>query len=501
MLSKINQLIDSGLYLEAKNALSEIINQETSAEQVIIHSILKIKTNLLMRNFNEVFIDTEKLLQEKNISENSLSFIKINNIQIEALWRTNQLEKALNLGLYLFDKYNDANEKNESLKIEIGYLLYNLGRIYLFTGKLSLALDYSQRSLLKRETIDSKINIAESLNLLGIIYGYMGNSDKAINYYKESLNFREQAGNKQLMAYSLNNIGENYRLKGEIYLALEYYEKCLVLSKECNDKEGIRHALAGLGTIYINTGELNKALRYYELCTENFSGDISPFHKIEYLFLILKLKLSLKVSQEDPALVKIIQEIEEISFHYSDQTVKLFSRLSKAFILKESPRLRDIGKAQEILEEILTEEITYMENAILTMQTLVELYLVELQISKDDTLLAKINDLINKMLKIAKEQNYYPIIIKSSILQARMALLDDKFDQATRILDQAHNLAEQNNLNGLINLIEDEQQKMIKKIKKWQNLIDANSSMYERIQQSKLLNYIKDIEKLIEKEE
>jgi tetratricopeptide (TPR) repeat protein len=393
----------------------------------------------------------------------------------------------------MYSEINSHEKANISINIQFGYILCNLARIYLYLGKFIQSQNFAERSLQIRRNLPSKIDLAESLNVLGIIFGHKGESDKAIAMYSQSLELRRKIGNKKLSAYSLNNIGENYRLKGEIKKALEFYNECYDICVEIKDVDGVRLGLTGRGSCYIALGELNNALQNYQECISLFTKNTSPFHKIEMLFLTIKLKLSMKLSYEDE-----LTQIEKLSDEFDDKTIIFFDKLTKALILKESPKLRTKLKAQDILEEILNDDTVNMEFTLVAMQSLVELYLIELKISDDKKILKNISDLINEMQYIAKTQNYFPILIKTIILQARFALINNKIENCINILNEAKTLALEKNLEAFLPLIEQEKKLITKEFKKWQKLIDSNASMYERIQESHLIDYLQEIEKIVE---
>jgi hypothetical protein len=65
-------------------------------------------------------------------------------------------------------------------------------------------------------------------------------------------------------------------------------------------------------------------------------------------------------------------------------------------------------------------------------------------------------------------------------------------------LNEAKTLALEKNLEAFLPLIEQEKKLITKEFKKWQKLIDSNASMYERIQESHLIDYLQEIEKIVE---
>ena len=488
MFSDIQFLIDKGDYQLAKDKLNLVLNKNHEPMISLEAEIYNLKILLCLDDFKSFETSYQRLIQYYT-EHTSIFYFQIQNLNIEMLWRTNCLDKALDNALNL--NIEPLVGVNIDFKTQYGYLLYNLSRITLYLGDIQKSQSYATQSLEIRKTLPSKLDLSETLNVLGIIHGYNGESDKAIEFYKQSLSLKRAIGNKRLEAYSLNNIGENYRLMGDIEKALSYYNQCYEIGLELNDLEAIRFGLIGKGSSYTSIGEYDTALQLYEECFSLFSDSLAPFHKIEFSFVILRLKLLMKKDYSEE--LKLINEIHD---QFNDNTIKFFSKMTKAFLLKESPRIKTRLMAQDIFEEILDDDIVNMEYTILAMQSLVELYLIELQISDNTSLLENINGLIHDMLELANEQHFYPLMIKSIILQSRIAFLNNNIDNCLQILQEAYLIVEQNKLDKFYPLIDYEKEFITEQLSKWKYLAESDASMYQKIQESHLLSYLQDIAKL-----
>jgi len=82
-------------------------------------------------------------------------------------------------------------------------------------------------------------------------------------------------------------------------------------------------------------------------------------------------------------------------------------------------------------------------------------------------------------------------IIKALILKAKLALIEGQFGTVTEIFEQALDIANTNQLAQLRVVIETEKRVFENEIYKWKDLVDSNATMYERIEQTKILDYIK----------
>ncbi len=174
--------------------------------------------------------------------------------------------------------YNDqllklAEKNNLSTTIPILKICYskhlanainNLGYIAQQRGNPKKAIEYYDKSLKTRETIDDKSGIATSLNNIAQIYANEGAIDKAIEYHHKSLRIREQIHEKIGIAMSLNNLGYIFDNQGDIPKALEFYHKSLAIKEEINDKRGMAESFINLGLIYSKLNDTTKALEYYQ---------------------------------------------------------------------------------------------------------------------------------------------------------------------------------------------------------------------------------------------
>lgn len=493
MWHEISSLVQKGnLELAEKkfSGLKGSIKEENMSNTLLKYEILIL---LAESQFTLVKNKIESFFLQNPESSNDLIIIAIKNMYIEALWRLNFLENALVLAEELKKYFEETNTDDIiNFNDQYSYVLYNLSRIYVYLADYKIAEEYAQDSLNLRTKYSSKFDQAEVLNVLGIINGYAGKPDEAIKYYKHSLAIRRELGNERLIAYTINNIGENYRLKGEEAKALNSYLECYEICSKLEDKQGMRLGLIGSASINLSQTKFEKALDDCQKCLTLFDENASPFHTIEMLFQTIRLKLLLHKDYKNE-----LEQVYSLGKKFSDKTITFYTKMTQAFILKENTRIRTKLKAQELFEEILSEDYQNIEYVILAMQSLVELYLIELQISNDTTILEDINKLLSRMHELAKQQNFFPLMIKTIILQSRFALLNNKIDNCFEILDEAELLIKDKHLTGFSLLLDQERVFINEQISKWKTLVDSNASMYQKIQESHLLHYLQDIEKLV----
>lgn len=482
----VQQLIDKGDFTHAEEELQLIPEEAT-----LVKEIFNLKIQLGKSNFNFILQNAPKLLKTYAIGNQDLHYFQIQNIYTEALWKSNYFEKAIEITKEL--ENNLSQQTDEEFKTEYGYLLNNQARISIYTGDFRNAETYAKKSIEIREKLLSKVDLSETYNVLGIMEWYEGKNDQAIEFFEKSLELRKEVGNIKLIAYSLNNIGEIYRIRGEIKKSFDCYDQCYQMSSLEDDIEGIRLGLIGKGTILMNKGEFDLALGNFEEFLSYLSDSLSPFLQIEALFNIVRLKLLMKLDYS-----KQLEIIRDLGNKFHDKRIVFYLQLTEAFIVKENPRIKTKLSAQDLFENILSKDIVNMEYTMLVMESLVELYLIELQISDNSQLLERINQLISDMLDLAQKQHLYPFMIKTIILQSRLALLNDDIGNCLHILEKATQLVQEKELSEFLPLIESENAFVNSELTKWQTLVESDASMYQRIKESNLLNYLQDIRKIFE---
>ncbi|MFN2511370.1 MAG: CHAT domain-containing protein [Pyrinomonadaceae bacterium] len=124
------------------------------------------------------------------------------------------------------------------------------------------ALDYSQRSLLLRETLGDRAGKAKTLAHLGNIHYEQGNYTQALEYHQQSLALRRALNDKAGIANTLNSIGGIEAEQGNYTQALEHVRQSLALCEELGSKLGMATALGFLSSIHQKQGQYMLALDF-----------------------------------------------------------------------------------------------------------------------------------------------------------------------------------------------------------------------------------------------
>ncbi len=121
----------------------------------------------------------------------------------------------------------------------------------------------------------------------------------------------------------------------------------------------------------------------------------------------------------------------------------------------------------------------------------------ELKLYGDEKILDETELLVLKLQEMGQTMKIFSATVEGLILESKITLLKGQIGKAIEILDQAYIIAEQRELNRLKNQVSLERKILNSEIEKWTELVNRNAHMYERIQQSKITEYLKEAQKIL----
>jgi len=189
-------------------------------------------------------------------------------------------------------------------------------------------------------------------------------------------------------------------------------------------------------------------------------------------------------------------QLQIIADNSDNKHIVLYYKLAKALILKSSKRSRKKAQAEDSLQKIIEDEIFDHELTVLAMKHYIELLLIELKSFGEEEVFDEAVALIGKLLVIAQEQKSLTLIVETMLLRSKFALIKGDVDKANEYLEQAEINAEEYNLTALHKQVQDERAALNEDMEKWRDLVDKGASMFERIEQANMINYIKQMQKL-----
>ncbi|MFX1535423.1 MAG: tetratricopeptide repeat protein [Promethearchaeota archaeon] len=424
-----------------------------------------------------------------------------------------------NLSHFFRDAKNDAVKGLEYLqqsltiwgelddKSSITFCLESIGETYLVLGDLEHANTSFQKLLAIMEEIGNKERLAYFLRSIGWRYLLRGaGTDQALEYFLESLTMFEDLEDKKGIALVYNNLGVGYRFKGELELALEYSHKSLSKHEEIDEPLFRVDPLINLATIYHAKGELEAAYEYsakaLSLSKESGNDLVAAYA----LYSLVSLSLETNQLEEAKSYSQQLQTLYTHGYQAEQMrrglirhimTIGQYAKLAEALILKTSPRLKDKGKAQEILEQIAEEISEFFEITSTAMLHLCDLHIFELKASGEQTVLQETKTLVQRFTVRARQQHSISSVVDALILQAKLAMVEGDLIVATQLLDQARTTAMDKGLTRLGEKATMESQLLEAQYDNWHHLIDSNAPYSIRLKQARFEDYLTEALKVI----
>ncbi|MFX0062673.1 MAG: tetratricopeptide repeat protein [Candidatus Hermodarchaeota archaeon] len=421
----------------------------------------------------------------------------------------------------------------------IGNSLHNMGVCYSNKGEYDTALDYFQRTLDIAKQTGNSHWIAQVNTLIGIAYvNIKGEPDTALTYYQQALSIYEKIGNPHWIAFTLGFMVTPYIYKGELETALEYNRRCLRLSQEVYGKTENAYNLARcfyrFAVIYYYKGELDTALDYIQQNLA-FQGTIGEPYLFTWTIFLSALVYQAQ-GELDRALERLQQYLNDIEqsgnelwisealFHlvrvvlaqnnqsqaqeYLTRLHQLqsrtpnpliyhYSRLAEALILKQSQRAREKFQAQPILEQIMREEVLNFDLTALAIIQLCDLLIAEVKFYGEPDVWEEAKALIEKLYGMAQDQHSFSMSVEALLLRAKSAAVDGKLPQALNYYEQARLTATEKDLTVLLAKVDTEQKRFEAEFAMWQQLIQSNVPLQERVKTAQMEDYIKQVQQML----
>ena len=475
-IRKITQLIVQG---QLNSALSKIENLEKGTElegnDLNTAKLLKSNTLIKLGNFKDSLKLVHLVLKASEIYNNKLQRAESFRLLGIIYWNKGEIDKALDYyrqSFVIFEKLRDMEG--------IGKNLNHFGSIFQMKGRLDLAIEYKQNAAQILEDVGDQLNYALALQNISEIYTSKGELGLAFEYAQKSLAIFEELGNKHSIAENLHAIGEIFKNKGDFDAALEFYKTSLVLYKEVGKPGAL--SLASMGEIY-------HAREEFELALENYSQSLGFFEEIGSLETRTLFYNLIKLSIDTNALEQAkhyIQRLQKLNEKEDNIVLNQIYRLAQAMLLKTSKRITNIAKAQKMFQQVAEEEIVFFELTVDAILNLSDLLLTELHSFGNEEVLDEVKVWSNKLLEIAQTQHSFSLRAETYLLQSKLALLELDVERAQSLLNQAKRLAEENDLQQLINKIIEEQFFLQKQLSKWERMSEQKLSIKERINLAQL---------------
>jgi len=493
-LKQAEQLMNEGKYQEALLFLNNFEGKQELTDSDSL-SLYLLKSSILNKlgHYQESYKSGEQAYQEsQNLKSYLQSIDALVNMARALVW-LGDLEKANNLVVESEDLLKSLiHESSIDLEQREASIAFVNATISWFRGDMNQAIEYGKYSLKLSEKLGNKHEIVESLYIIGQSYSFLKSDlDTALKYAERCQVLAEEINHQQMISFNLLNLGIISNLKGEFEKALMYYEQCLPFFEESNNIQWISATLTNISNAYFHQGKFDLAFKYFKkslnLAQEtgnNWFIAIGLFNIIETLIL----KSDVEQAQ------KYFEELKQINDKENNKWIETMYLLSKALILKESPRIHNHAKAEKIFKQIIQRElIPNLDVNIQAMVYLCELLLDELRITNDIGVLDDLKPYIRQLLDLAEKTNSFWILAETYVLQAKLALLTLDLKGARGLLTQAQKIAEKQGMHRLAAKISIEHDDLLQKLSIWKNLKESKEDLSKRIQLAKLSEQIEQM--------
>jgi len=328
------------------------------------------------------------------------------------------------------------------------------------------------------------VAIADCYSLIARIYNFQGDYDQALQYCKQSLSIKELTKRSRLnVLETLTNV---YWLKSDINHTLKYQLQAVEIAEELNITDQLTRNIYILGYYYFIIGKDSQAI-------ENLKRSLMLSEKWGFTILMAQslgfLTMTYARSKKSREIAN--QYFSRLSDLYDKTKVKgevniyvLYS-FSKAYLLKSSTRMRDHVEAQALFKEVVdytSARVPGQEDTLIyASSNLCDLLLEELSIYNDPAILDEIMPILTKNLKMAEKTRNYLWLANTKLLQAKLALIQMKIEEAKRMMVQAQRIAELHGLNTLAWLISGEHDKLLEQIDLWDKINKDQTPIAERV--------------------
>jgi signal transduction histidine kinase len=155
---------------------------------------------------------------------------------------------------------------NDSL--QLAYAYNNLGDVFLYTGNVTLAEQYSMESLEISQKINNDRCLSYAYINLANVNRAKGDFEKTLDLYRKASKLRSTEGESARMGYVMFDYAKTLKEAGEYEEALEYYQESLDFSITYDDYRYVSWCLNGIAGIHYYWNEYDTAISYYKRALE-----------------------------------------------------------------------------------------------------------------------------------------------------------------------------------------------------------------------------------------
>ena len=479
--------LNLGELIKAKKSSSQLLNVSQRTQNVFyaidaICILLKISTMLETRiesksliDQGEIFFNQKSENESREYKQKRAAFLYLKATSLDPNTESNEFLSLMQESLLQRKSIEDKTGISESL--------YGLGNYHLYKGDHKLAHQLFKESLSVGEETGNKYLISQANRALGNVFLFRGKFKHALEYTNKALALVEKIKNKCEISHNLQHLAEIYYFKGELEEAERYIVKSLALAESADYTVMIILCLYDYGRLLQDRGDFHNSLECYKKALNLVKERNAKFFLAEGLYYLIRLyTYHLSPSDAHP----LIEELDALSKEGENAWNDLIYQAGKALVLKTSKRLPDKMEALSIFQKIAKEPHSVYKVTVEAIINLCDLLLFELKTTGNEDVLDELDQYCNLLLEIANEQNSHSLLAETYWLQSKLALLKLDIHQTQAFLLKAQSIAEKRGLKTLANSISYDHYSFFSQLQKWEEYIDWNVSLNQRIELAQL---------------
>ena len=407
--------------------------------------------------------------------------------RMHAIWRMGEYAKGLDLQL----EYEIAME-DELWKAK---LLNRIGTINYHSGNLKECIIYCNKSLKLFRKLNFKHGEAEAIYWRGVAESSENKIDISFNDLQRSYEISKEINYRYRMGYSCIYFAEIAVFKGDGELQNKRLNEALDHFRTIEYRRGIGHSLRSLGWYNYQHREYETANQYFEQAYQ-LQTDVDSNEELAMPLcdlVIINSKINRQIADQYLQALKKIK-IDPESWFRND------IRRAEITYLKNSERLKDKFQAMNMLETLLEDtpvEKTLINDSLAINFELLYLLLLEYQYTKENVVFLEIQNKLQFIISKADENGAIFYVIRAKLVKAQLEAINGKFDNAETILTEAMEQAQTIGHMGIIKEIMDTSKSINEDFNEMKALINENASFNERLEKSKLMNYIEKAQAML----
>ncbi len=183
------------------------------------------------------------------------SFMNNHGLELKAVGKYKEAVEVLYAALELKEKigYSDRS---------ISSTLLNIGLIWDLLREPEKALNYYERSLMLKKSLQDSLGISRLLSNISVIVKNQGELDRAISIIQESMYYNQTAANFNQSYINHLNLGNIYKKKGKSDLFLTHMDSAYFFASGLKNPDYLSDIHQNLGTYYYEQKNFDKAIEH-----------------------------------------------------------------------------------------------------------------------------------------------------------------------------------------------------------------------------------------------